>query len=113
MPVAECPRNVHFTEEMEGKYNQRFVPSLMDGTGKGHTIVGTYLQVWTYFADSGIPFALRDKLWAEKWVKEHNVNVVIHVRGPEYGLRASESYFVKAIDKLRSLTAGKPIVITN
>ena len=80
---------------------------MMDGAGKGHTIVGTYLQVWTYFADSGIPFALRDKLWGKQWVKERYVNVAIHVRKPEYGLRASESFYIKAIEKLRSLTPGE------
>ena len=106
-PVEECPSGIQFAEEMEGRYNQRFVPSLMDGKGKGDTIVGTYLQTWTYFADSGIPFALKEKEWGERWVQEHGVDVAIHVRSPEYGLRASEAFFVKAIELLERLTKGR------
>lgn len=106
VPVEECP-DVPFVEETEGIYNQLFVPSLMNGTNKGNTIVGTYLQAWPYFADSGIPFTLKHQRWGEQWVHSHDVNVAIHVRSPQFGVRPSESYFVKAIAMLRNLTPSK------
>ena len=55
-----CPTDVTFADESEGRHNVRFVPSLMDGSGKGHTRVLSYLQSLKYFEPYGIPFVLKD-----------------------------------------------------
>ena len=109
VPAPLCPTDVTFADETEGRHNVRFVPSLMDGSGKGHTRVLSYLQSLKYFEPYGIPFVLKDDEWAQKWIAGHGVNVAIHVRAPEYGARAPASYFVRAIQLLRDLTRGEPL----
>lgn len=76
----------------------------MNGTDKSHTTVGVYLQTWPYFINAGLPFQLKDKEWGEQWVSRHSVNVAIHARKPDYGLRASETFYIMAVEKLRNLT---------
>jgi hypothetical protein len=95
-PTLDCPAELEYTDELEGRANQRFVGSFMDGNGKGSVRVGTYLQSWMYFSASGVPFKLKEAEWAERWVQEGSFDVGIHVRADESGLQTLISFYVRA-----------------
>ena len=108
--APECPRDIHFEDDLEGpSHNYKFVPSLMSAQGKGHSRVGEYLQSVKYFRNSGIPFVLRHREWAEGWIQAQGINTAIHVRRAEYagGVRAPASYYDKALQTLARRAPGE------
>ena len=108
--APECPPDIHFEDDLEGpSHNYKFVPSLMSAQGKGHSRVGEYLQSVKYFRNSGIPFVLRHREWAEGWIQAQGINTAIHVRRAEYagGVRAPASYYDKALQTLARRAPGE------
>ena len=112
-PALACPKGQKEDELLhEGGSNQCVVWSFMQKPKKSieerpdgwHIRVGTYLQAWPYFADAGLPFDLKDREWGQRWVRDRGIHAAIHIRKPEYGLRAPVEYFEKAIALLGELT---------
>ena len=106
-PLA-CPSDVHFTEvSEEGRFQHYAQHMLLDS--HENVMVGTYLQSFKYFAESGLPFRLAKAGWAQQWVQSRHIQVGIHIRRgdmlqPGNTNEATIQYFVNAIQRLHIMT---------
>ncbi len=111
--IPECPtpdfRPVY--EAGFGKYD----PTL--AAEKGNITVGSYLQSYKYFDE--VPFQLKPKEWARRWVEEHGVSVGIHVRRGDYkdvstgGRLPPALYFEFCLQQLRQRHGPLRVVVVS
>jgi len=109
-----CPEDyLQFSQLNElGKF-AAFVPSMFTGENQSNVSVGTYLQSYRYFSQSGIPFQLNAQPWGNNWTSQRGINVGIHVRRGDYltdenhqGLTPPVEYYKVAILHLQALVNG-------
>jgi hypothetical protein len=105
-----CPEDyLQFTQLNElGEY-AAFVPFMFTSENQSNVSVGTYLQSYKYFSESGVPFQLNAKQWGNNWTSQRGINVGIHVRRGDYltdknheGLTPPVEYYKAAILLLQS-----------
>ena len=115
---STCPEG-HFEEVTESGF-AKYDPNLFQC--RGNISVGRYLQSYKYFASNGVPFMLKTKTWAERWVQQNGINVGIHIlRGVDDSMRAENGvkpapllYFEYCLHKLQGhIRSIKAVIITN
>jgi galactoside 2-L-fucosyltransferase 1/2 len=84
----------------------------------GNITLYQYLQSYKYFNE--LPFQLKPREWAERWVEQHNVSVGIHVRRGDFashrgtgGRLPPTRYFEYCLNLLRQRYGSLRVVVVS
>jgi len=111
--ISECP-SADFRPAYEAGF-AKYDPTL--ATERGNITVGSYLQSYKYFDE--VPFQLKPRAWAKRWVEEHGVSIGIHVRRGDYkeagtgGRLPPALYFEYCLRQLRQRHGPLRVVVVS